>query len=196
MDVRDTLVKEMPYIVDSFFHNVEHNPILLVEALYDLVTENISINFDSKNFYLTRYETREKTKLHFPIDKTNTPTTLLRMVLGIIKLGRMKQNIKNSDYLIHFRVFQDKVFLEDTQNTIRVAAFLEADRLVTSSMGAGYTAAFLMSKLTKLKRDYVLRSEVSDAVLLERVIVIVSAIIKRILRDSESRFWCEQRPAT
>lgn len=196
MDVRDTLAIEIPYIVDCIFHNVENNPILLIESLYNMVTENISINFDSKNFYLTRYETRERTKLYFPLNKPSTPTRLVRMVLGLIRLGRMKQNIKNSDYLIHFRVFHDKVFLEDTSNTLRVRAFLEADRLIAPSMGAGYTASFLMSKLTKLRHRCVADSDVTDTVLIQRVIVIVSAVIERIHRESDSDFWCAKTQET
>lgn len=192
MDVRRALVQEMPYIVNCIYRNVGHDAFALVNAFYQLAEETISVNFDSENFYLTRYENRETTKLHFPICKQDTPSFLVHMILDMIKLGRMKQNIKNSDYLIHFRVFHDKVFLEDPANTLRTEAFLEVDRVITPILGSGYTISFLMSKITALQHQIVLKNDVAHTVLLERLSVIVRAIARRNLRYSASSSWFAQ----
>ena len=96
-----------------------------MNEMFKLVENDIGINFDSQQFYFLKYELIDDSKLYFNIDCDNTPKELLKMIIKLIELRRMEQNIKNKKYLIHFRVFKGKVYLEDKENTLRIEAYLQ-----------------------------------------------------------------------
>jgi hypothetical protein len=125
MDVLETLKLHMNYIVECIFNNVGNDEEKVLDEMYSLICSDISINFDSKCFYLLKYEMLDISKLYFNIDYEKTPKDLLKMIINLIELRRMEQNIKNKSYLIHFRVFKGKVYLEDKSNTLRVEAYLQ-----------------------------------------------------------------------
>lgn len=125
MDVLKTLHLHMNYIVGCFFNNVGNDEKKVLDEIYKLIENDIGINFDSNKFYLLKYELIDSSKLYFDIDCDKAPHNLLKMIINLIELRRMEQNIKNKSYLIHFRKFKGKVYLEDKENTLRVEAYLQ-----------------------------------------------------------------------
>jgi hypothetical protein len=64
----------------------------------------------------------------------------------------MKENIKNKNYRIHFRVFVDRVLLEDSENTLRKKAFIELHRYLYEPHKI---KVFLIKKLLKVRNEIV-----------------------------------------
>lgn len=151
MDVKDTLKLHMHYIVGCFYKNVGSSEDAIMDEMYKLIENDININFDSKYFYFLKYELTENSKLKFDIDLENTPRDLLKMITRMIELQRMEQNIKNKSYLIHFRGFKGKVYLEDKENTIRIEAFLQLHNYITNPFTT--IRVYLIKKLLELRKE-------------------------------------------
>lgn len=150
MDVRDTLKLHMNYIVGCFFSNVGGDEALVMDEMYKLIENDIDINFDSKHFYILGYEFMESSQLKFDIDPERTPKALLKMIIKMIELQRMEQNIKNKQFLIHFRGFVGKVYLEDKENTLRIEAFLQLHNYLRRPFNI---RVYLIEKLLEIKNQ-------------------------------------------
>lgn len=183
MDVRDTLKTHMNYIVGCFFSNVGGSEELLMKEMYKLIENDISINFDSQHFYFLKYELIDSNKLFFEIDCNNTPKELLKMIVNLIELRRMEQNIKNKKYLIHFRVFKGKVYLEDKTNILRVEAYLQLHNYLRTP--------FTTIRIDLINRLLNLNNKLKNEENLEEIDVISYKIqvfrIKAILKAIEAR---------
>jgi hypothetical protein len=149
MDVKKILKTHMNHIVGCFFANVNGDETKIMDEMYKLIENDIDINFDSKHFYFLKYELIESSKLLFNIDLNTTPKELLKMIVNLIELQRMEQNIKNKAFLIHFRGFKGKVYLEDKENTLRIEAFL----MLHNYLRTPFTTIriFLVKKLLEIK---------------------------------------------
>lgn len=158
MDVRDTLKLHMNYIVGCFYKNVGGCDDKIMDEMYTLIENDININFDSKYFYFLKYELIDTSKLKFDIDLNNTPKDLLKMIVNLIELQRMEQNIKNKAYLIHFRGFKGKVYLEDKENTLRIEAFLQLHNYIMQPFTT--IRVYLIKKLLELKNK--LKNDIED----------------------------------
>lgn len=144
MDVKLTLVNNMEYIVGAIIDEIGNDDIL--ENMYEVITHNIDINFDSSYFYFFEYKQMLSSKIKFKIDMKKTPTPILKMLIDLIEYQRMNENIKNKLYMIHFRKFNDKVYLEDKNNTIRKHMFLQLHKYIDDDIHV-----FLINKLTDLE---------------------------------------------
>lgn len=184
MDVRDILRRHMNYIVGSIHSNVDSTTIM--DEMYKLIENDININFDSKHFYLLKYEMIDNTKLMFEIDLNNTPKELLKMIVNLIELQRMEQNIKNKSFLIHFRGFKGKVYLEDKDNTLRIEAFIQLHNYMRNPF---MIRIFLVEKLLDIRNKLkVTNDDETDFVLFKiqeyRILAILNAIEKRTINSS------------
>lgn len=182
MDIKETLKLHMNYIVGCFYKNVGSSDDKIMDEMYTLIENDIDINFDSKHFYLLRYELIEKTALKFDIDLENTPRDLLKMILKLIELQRMEQNIKNKLYLIHFRGFKGKVYLEDVDNTLRIEAFLQLHNYLVKPFIN--IRVFLIKKLLELNNKLKTTMEDEEQYINYKVQVYR---IKAVLKAIESR---------
>lgn len=150
MDVLNTLKSNMSYIVGSVFANVNNDHDRFLDEMYKMIEFNIGINFDSSNFYLLDYTKLDQNMINFSIDDQFVPVELLIMIKNLIKHNRLKENIKNKKYLIHFRDFADEVMLEDKQNTLRVSAFIQMHKFFTDPIKI---RIFLINKLVGLQTE-------------------------------------------
>lgn len=128
MDVLNTLKTNMGHIVTEIFTKCNDQEEFLNE-MYKLIEYDIDINFDSLYFYLLDYKQIENNKIYFDITNPHTPRQLLIMIRNLITHNRMKENIKNKNFRIHFRDFVDEVKLENKENTLRIEAFMQMHRL-------------------------------------------------------------------
>jgi hypothetical protein len=109
----------------------------LLESLYPFVTENIALNFDSQNIYLTKSHL-----FGVPIDESS-PLELIQMIKNLIEMRLMGENIRNSSNRIHFRCYADNVSLDTKDNFLRSRLFICAcDALSSLSV-----SIFLFTKL-------------------------------------------------
>jgi hypothetical protein len=125
MDVLEKLKMNMGYTINCVFVNCGNDEESFLEEMFKLIENDIGVNFDSERFYLLDFKINDSNIIYFDIDFFNAPLDLLVMIKELIQHGRMDENIKNKKYLIHFRNFEDNVYLEDKNNTLRVEAFLQ-----------------------------------------------------------------------
>jgi hypothetical protein len=148
MDVIEKLKLHMSFIVGSVFERVENDEIKFLEAMYKMVEYDISINCDPNHFYLMEYKKMNDNCIFFEINDPHIPLDLLVLTRDLIQHGRMKENIKNKKFFIHFRHFEDEVHLEDKENTLRVEAFMQMHKLVHNPIRI---RIFLIKKLLSIK---------------------------------------------
>jgi len=143
-DVKKVLVENMGYIVRSIVSAVDEGSVL--DAMYEIVEQNIDINFDSSHFYFFNYNTMGTTRVKFKIDMDETPKGILLMLIDLIENHRMDENIKNKLYNIHFRKLKDKVYLEDKHNTIRISMWRNLQTYYKEDI-----RVYLINKLTSIQ---------------------------------------------
>ncbi len=131
MDVLQTLKLHMGHIVTEIYSRCKDQNEFLDE-MYKMILFDIGINFDSLNFYLLDYKKIEDNQIYFDITNPHVPRDLLVMVKNLITHCRMKENIKNKNFRIHFRDFVDEVQLEDKENTLRIEAYMHMHNLCTN----------------------------------------------------------------
>lgn len=158
MDVATTLIEHAPFIVDQIIHNVieRQDDKELFEAFYEVMEHEISIHFDSVSFYLTDYALVNETCVYFSLKPGLTPPALLHMTKGLIEHRRMDENIKNDNYRIHLRSFNELYALEDPDNSIRSALFQELVKRYPTSL-----RAFLARRLVDCE-DKIVRYRLRD----------------------------------
>lgn len=183
MDIRDTFKTHMNYIVGCFFNNVGGSEVKLMDEMYKMIENDISINFDSQHFYLLKYELIDDNKLYFDIDCNNTPNDLLKMIINLIEHRRMEQNIKNKKYLIHFRIFKGKVYLEDKTNTLRIEAYLQLHNYIHNPFTT--IRIDLVNRLLKLNNKLKNEAELDEDTIIQYKIQAYR--VKAILRAIEGR---------
>lgn len=149
-DILDILKNNSAHIVGNIFRNVQRNEETLLNEMYNMIVYDIDINFDSKSFYLLKYEFCNISKLYFDIDYKRTPKELLEMIIKLVEQRRMDQNIKNKLYLIHFRGFKGKVYLENQNNDLRRELFLQLHHFIREPLKI---RIFLLRKLLKVKNE-------------------------------------------
>jgi len=148
MDILEKLKINMGYIVNCVFINCENDESTFLTEMYKLVENDIGVNFDSERFYLLEFKMVDSNVVYFNIDYFNTPLELLIMIKELIQHGRMNENIKNKKYLIHFRNFEDNVFLEDRDSTLRVEAYLQMHNFMHNPIKI---RVFLINKCVDIK---------------------------------------------
>lgn len=147
MDVLNTLKLHMGHIVTEIFSTCATQQEFLDE-MYKIILFDIGINFDSKHFYLMDYKKLAENKIFFNITNPHTPRDLLVMIKNLICHGRMKENIKNKNFRIHFRDFSDEVQLENKENTLRVEAYMQMHKLCTNPV---LIRIYLINKHTDIR---------------------------------------------
>ena len=148
MDVLNTLCLHMGYIVKCVFTRVENDEKKFLDEMYRMIEYDIGINFDSNQFFMMDYKKIDQNVIGFHINDPFIPVDLLVMIRNLIRHSRMKQNIKNKSYLIHFREFKDEIHLEDKENTLRVEAFMNMHQFMTNPLSI---RVYLIKKLVELK---------------------------------------------
>lgn len=185
MDVLDRLKINMGYIIKCIYVNSGNDEALFLSELYKLIENDIGINFDSERFYLLDFKLNDSNIIYYDIDTFNTPLDLLVMIRDMIQHGRMDENIKNKKYLIHFRNFQDNVFLEDKENTLRVEAFLQAHSFMRNPIKI---RVFLVNKYVEILNQ-IKTPEIDEVLLIKlkiqkyRIECIIHAIESRTIRS-------------
>lgn len=177
MDVLETLKLHMGYIVGDIFSRV--GPSKFFDEMYNLIKHDIGINFDSSHFYLLNYKLIDENNVYFKIDQPFVPRGLLMMIRNLIKHSRMKENIKNSKYLIHFREFRDEVYLEDKENTLRVEAFMQMHQYVSHPIKI---RIYLINKLVSIKNK--IKNGGSDVIPLKIQLYRIEMILKAIEKNT------------
>lgn len=137
----------MGHIVTEIFSRCDTQEEFLNE-MYKMIEFDIGINFDSLRFYLLDYRKVDQNNIYFTITNPHTPRDLLVMVKNLITHCRMKENIKNKSFRIHFRDFIDEVHLEDKQNTLRTEAFMQMHKLCNNPI---IIRIFLINKHTEIR---------------------------------------------
>lgn len=162
-DVKKILEDNMWYIVkDSFeeyqkVQGVNYNDDAFLEEWYKIFLYDIDINFDRSQFFFLPY-TSEENIIKFNISD-EMPSDLKKMILYLIENKLMKENIKNKNYRIHFRVFTDRMLLEDSENTLRKKAFIELHRYLYEP---DKIKVFLIRKLLKVRNDIIAYDDDGD----------------------------------
>ena len=147
MDVLQTLKLHMGHIVTEIFSTC-NNQQQFLDEMYNIILYDIGINFDSHYFYLMDYKKLDQNKIFFDITNPHVPRDLLIMIKNLICHGRMKENIKNKKFRIHFRDFVDEVHLENKKNTLRVEAYMQMHKLCTNPV---LIRIYLINKHTDIK---------------------------------------------
>lgn len=150
MDVVEKLKLHMGFIVGVVFARVGNDEDEFLKEMYKMIECDIGINFDSEHFYLMDYKKVQDNLIYFDINSPHTPRDLLVVTRDLVKHSRMKENIKNKKYLIHFRDFKDEVYMEDKENTLRVEAFLRMHQFVRNVMKI---RIFLINKLVEIRNS-------------------------------------------
>lgn len=181
MDVLNTLKLHMGHIVKCVYSMIGTDEEFLDE-MYLMIKYDIGINFDSENFYLMEYD--KANNIGFKIKDPFAPRGLLVMIRDLVKHSRMKENIKNKRYLIHFREFKDEVYLEDKENTLRVEAFLTLHQYFKNPT---VVRIFLINKLVdirnEIRKEKIDENLISLKILRYRIEVILRAIEKNTLLE-------------
>lgn len=159
-DVKKVLKDNMWYIVKDSFEEyqkaqgTDYNENEFLEEWYKIFLYDIDINFDRAQFFFLPY-TAEENVIKFNISD-KMPLELKNMILYLIEHKLMKENIKNKNYRIHFRVFSDRMLLEDSDNTLRKKAFIELHRCLYDPENI---KVFLIRKLLKVRNDIVVHGK-------------------------------------
>jgi hypothetical protein len=176
MDVLKTLSLYMRYITGGVFGAVGNDETKFLNELYKMIEYPIGINFDSKSFFIMTYKKNQDNIIGFDLTDPFIPVGLLIMTRNLVKNYRMKENIKNKSYRIHFREFRDEVYLEDSENTLRVEAFMSAHEYIINPI---LIRIFLINKLVQLRSSLKLEDQIhmiQHKTQIHRVEVILKAI--------------------
>jgi hypothetical protein len=167
----------MGHVVGAVFASVNNDPKRFLDEMYKMIECDIGINFDSEHFYLMNYKENGNNVLFFNINDPLTPTELLIMIRDLAKHGRMKDNIKNKKFLIHFREYDGDVLLEDKENTLRVEAFMTMHQFFTNPNDI---RVFLVKKLIELKNKLPKLDSQDDTIRYKIQLYRVETILKAI----------------
>lgn len=159
-DVLSILCENMPYIIKKSYtkykdeQGEKFEDDLFLEEWFKIFSYDIDINFDSSLFFILPY-TAVPNIIHFEINNI-MPIVLRQMILYLIEKKLMKENIKNQNYRIHFRVFEDRMTLDDPKNQLRKAAFVEMHRYIKDQERI---RIFLVKKLIEVRNKLMLLTD-------------------------------------
>jgi len=172
MEVLSVIIENVPLFVSTIIKEKKEETVKYVYDTY--ITKCISINFDSKEFFLTR----EKSEIGFELNDEMS-TDFLRMLIRLIQTRGMNENIKNSSNRIHFRVYKQNALLDSKNNEIRKSIVI----CLVDQIGPDPVLKFLLDERCALWNMRLTLDPDSDAwcdneVILYRCDCIIESILK------------------
>lgn len=137
----EIILENAPFLVEKMYENCNLRDDEFIAALLDLIDLDISINFDSKVFYMTSNLTHP---CRFNIE--DAPRAILCFIRRLITDKEMDENIKNKQYLIHFRDYVHKNELNASSDTIHCTLMLASAQRLSN-------ATPLLNRLVQLLYD-------------------------------------------
>lgn len=172
MNVLNTIIDSIPFFVNNILKEKGDESLEYVFSVY--IKNCINISFDSKFFYLTRFDDEIGFEITNAMD-----ISFLKMLKELIQTRSMNENIKNSSNRIHFRVFKNNVLLDSKENEIRI----EIVKNLAKHIGKDVILKFfienriaLMNKTMTLDRDSDEWCE--NEVLIYRTLIIIESILE------------------